>query len=119
MLVGGNAGDAGVLLRGDQLNAVQETVPYEIYPRYTKLCHISRLAERLAEINARDAAQKIEPGAHVEIDHPVVGKITGDVITAVNYGKNGTSDWYIELTSPKWSFVYWKQSIDGGEVRVL
>ena len=45
----------------------------------------------------------------------------GVVRTAVNYTNIGSnvSCWYIEMDSPEYGYMYWKQDQDGGTVRKL
>lgn len=44
--------------------------------------------------------------------------IVGKVITAEDNGSRGEPNWYIELKpeDPPAAYLYWKQSVDGGEV---
>lgn len=60
---------------------------------------------------------EINPGDKIEIDTPK-GIIVGRVLTAHNYYdlKTGAPNWYIEVDSQYWGYMYWKQGIDGGSV---
>lgn len=62
--------------------------------------------------------QEIKPGQTVTIVFPwTPGKVTGIVVSAINYGSEVGPDWYIELCDVSGKALYWKQSIDGGKIQ--
>lgn len=68
---------------------------------------------------------KIKKGDIVKIDLGPIPGIwgQGEVISAIDFGDDQKSDWYIELdvqvgTIPH-GYDYWKQGIDGGTVEIV
>ena len=60
----------------------------------------------------------INKGDRIVIVHPKGYEFPGTVISANNYSVNGVDDWYIELHADVFGYMYWKQSIDRGTVKL-
>ena len=59
----------------------------------------------------------IQPGDTITINAKGL-QVTGTVLSAQDYGRDGESDWYIQMTDrDTGQYQYWKQGVDGGTIR--
>lgn len=62
--------------------------------------------------------ETIRAGARVAIERNGRTR-TGVVRTAVNWGSEADPNWYVQFDGDDGRPGYWKQALDGGEIRAL